>query len=461
METVLPGEGSLFRQRSIERRIHVARYTFEEFKRAAEQAGLYGQFSEADLKLAAANPDAGMSILQYKQDAAKAKSPEALAAANAGAESVRKSFGGYTGGSDGTGYYMQTPTPSSFSAGPAPTYNNNWAGNISDLYNQQVNYGEYNYDLPAPDYTSRYDDTIQDLIRQALERGEFQYDAATDPLYGQYAKTYAREGQRATENALGEAAAATGGIPSSYAAAAAAQAGNYYAAQMADKVPELYQMAYDRYLREFERDLSKLNVVQGAEQMDYGKFLDQQQQYNVDRNFDYSTWLDRYNMLSNNLQTASGLEQLDYQRYLNDLNQYNTDRKFGYGQTVDQYNAMTGQEAADWERQYALAQLAAQYGDYSGLQALGITPSIQTGGSGGGGGGGGGSTPPKEKTKSLIGQSPQGSDYHQPVLSEAAIMAIVTAFGGNGLTRTQWNAIKNANEHITDQALRNAGFYIV
>jgi hypothetical protein len=355
---------------------------------------------------------------------------------------------------------MQTPTPSSFSAGPAPTYNNSWAGNISDLYNQQVNYGEYNYDLPAPDYTSRYDDTIQDLIRQALERGEFQYDAATDPLYGQYAKTYAREGQRATENALGEAAAATGGIPSSYAAAAAAQAGNYYAAQMADKVPELYQMAYDRYLREFERDLSKLNVVQGAEQMDYGKFLDQQQQYNVDRNFDYSTWLDRYNMLSNNLQTASGLEQLDYQRYLNDLNQYNTDRQFGYGQVVDQYNAMTGQEATDWERQYALAQLAAQYGDYSGLQALGITPSIQTGGSGGGGGGGGGSTPPKEKTGTTEKKFNQIQNINTTPLSASTIQTLTTAYGGKALTKAQWEAILNNNPGITEQALRDAGFYI-
>ena len=164
-------------------------------------------------------------------------------------------------------------------------------------------------------------------------------------------------------------------------------------------------------------------------------------------------------MLSNNLQTASGLEQLDYQRYLNDLNQYNTDRKFGYGQTVDQYNAMTGQEAADWERQYALAQLAAQYGDYSGLQALGITPSIQTGGSGGGGGGGGGSTPPKEKTGTTEKKFNQIQNNTTP-LSASTIQTLTTAYGGKALTKAQWEAILNKNPGITEQALRDAGFYI-
>jgi hypothetical protein len=36
---------------------------------------------------------------------------------------------------------------------------------------------------------------------------------------------------------------------------AASQAGNDYAARLSDRLPEVYQSAYDRYLKEYERQL--------------------------------------------------------------------------------------------------------------------------------------------------------------------------------------------------------------
>ena len=50
----------------------MAIYTYDQFQKAAQQAGLLGQFSQADLSLAQQNPDAGMSLLKYKQDYANA-----------------------------------------------------------------------------------------------------------------------------------------------------------------------------------------------------------------------------------------------------------------------------------------------------------------------------------------------------------------------------------------------------
>ena len=41
------------------------RYTYDDFQKAMQSSGLGGQFSDADLKLAQQNPDAGMSILKY------------------------------------------------------------------------------------------------------------------------------------------------------------------------------------------------------------------------------------------------------------------------------------------------------------------------------------------------------------------------------------------------------------
>lgn len=381
-------------------------FTYDQFQQAAQNSGLLGEFSAADLSLAQRNPDAGMSLLKYKQDYHAATTDEARALANLGAEGIRSSYGNYTGGDDGGSFYLDRLSPSSFDGGQAPTYNNQYAGDIADLWEQQRDYGSYDYGEAAPVYNNRYDDTIQDLIQGILNREDFSYDPATDPLYQNYRKQYTREGQRATADTLGQAAAASGGIPSSYATTAAAQAGNYYAAQMTDKIPELYQLAYNQYLNDYNMQLSDLGVVQGAEQSDYDKYLNELNQYNTDRAFDYNAWLDEYNMTKDQLQTAQGLEQLDYTKYLNELQQFNTDREFNYGQLLDEIDSQTmeRQEAvdnalraaefgdysflqdmgidtsnnpADFERQYTLALLAAEYGDFSGLEALGITPSAQ------------------------------------------------------------------------------------
>lgn len=461
-------------------------YTFDDFQKAMQDNNLTGNFSDADLRLAQSNPDAGMSILKYKLDYRNASTDEMRALANAGAEGVRSSYGGYTGGGNGGSFYLNPLSPGSFTADAAPEYNNNYADTIDKLLQQQLGYGEYSYGQAAPEYTNRYDGKIQELLNGLINREDFSYDAATDPLYSQYKKEYTREGQRATQDALGAAAAASGGIPSSYAATAASQAGDYYAAQLSDKIPELYQLAYNKYMNDYNMQLSDLGAVQGAEQSDYDKFLNEMNQYNTDRSFDYNAWLDQYNMIGNNLQTASGLEQLDYTKYLNDMNQYNTDRSFNYGQLLDEVNNQTAlrneemnkalaaaeygdysmlnrmgintdKNSTDWERQYNLAMLAAEYGDYSGLQALGINPDAGSlynfnatakgssgGGSSGGGGGNGGGT---------------GAGGGNPTsLSDAAVQALKTQFGGSSLTAEQWEAIKASNAWVTDAMLSAAGF---
>ena len=157
-------------------------------------------------------------------------------------------------------------------------------------------------------------------------------------------------------------------------------------------IPQLYQLAYDRYLNDYQMLLSDLGVVQGAEANDYNMYLTDLQQYNTDRNFDYGAWLDRYNMLSNNLSQSAALDDLAFNRYLAELDQYNADRNFAYGQYLDEINSQTNQRGEYVD----MAQLAAQYGDLRYLQDLGIDTSRLTASSGyssgysGGGGGGGG-----------------------------------------------------------------------
>lgn len=75
-----------------------SRYTYDQFRQAAQQSGLLGEFSDADLSLAQRNPDAGMSLLSYKRDWHNATTDAERQLANLGAESVRGSYGSYAGG---------------------------------------------------------------------------------------------------------------------------------------------------------------------------------------------------------------------------------------------------------------------------------------------------------------------------------------------------------------------------
>lgn len=219
------------------------KYTYEDFEKAAREAGLYDTFSDADLKLARQYADAGMSILNYKKDYMNATTDEARALANQGAERVRSSYGEYTGGTDGSGFYLNSMSPGSFQD------------------------------------SQRY----LDALDAVTNFGAFEYDAETDPLYSQYRKQYSREGQRATADALGQAAAASGGLPSSYAQTAAGQAANYYAAQMTDKIPELYQIAYNKYLNDFNQANTKLDAARTDNQQLYTRYLDEIDSQDLDR----------------------------------------------------------------------------------------------------------------------------------------------------------------------------------
>lgn len=353
-------------------------FTYDQAVLAAQQAGVWDSMSAADKNLMATNPDAGMTIVQAKIDYANATTPEARALANQRAESVRASYGEYTGGSDGAGYYATQLSPNSFSYESAPSYtpDSQYESAIRDQYNQMTNYGDYNYGQSAPTWESRYDETKQQIMQDILNRKEFEYNPENDKLTQNYQKMYAREGQRAQANALAEAAAMSGGLPSTYAQTAAGQAGDNYNAQMMDKMLELEQLAYNKYLNEHNMKLNDLDVVQGQEDSDYGKYLTNLQQFNTDRSFDYQTYLDKYNRLTNNVQVGSDLQSQKLNEYLANLEQFNTDRNFAYGQLLDEIDSQNAEQNAAMEK----ALTAAKYGDYSYLKALGITiPDLTTG----------------------------------------------------------------------------------
>ena len=103
-----------------------------------------------------------------------------------------------------------------------------------------------------------------DRMLDTLLGEEFDYDPASDKLYAAYRQQYERQADLAAANALGTAAALTGGQASTAAVAASQQAGGYYRAMLAGKLPELAQLAYERYSGERRTRLSAIDSLLDA-----------------------------------------------------------------------------------------------------------------------------------------------------------------------------------------------------
>lgn len=97
-----------------------------------------------------------------------------------------------------------------------------------------------------------YQEELDAAIKRLQENsgGAYKWDPENDTAMQEYRKTYLREGDRTMRDTLGAYAKQTGGLASTQAIAAASQAADNYKAQLADKVPELEQQAYNRWYNE-------------------------------------------------------------------------------------------------------------------------------------------------------------------------------------------------------------------
>lgn len=282
-------------------------YTYDDFVKAANQSGLMGQFSQDDLNLAQKHPEFGLSVLSLKKDYNNATTAEQRLLANQAANELRKSYGNYSGGADGGSFRLESKL-------------NRQA---DDLLDQLGSFGSFSYG-EAPTYENTFAQQQKDLLDHILNREDFSWSRETDPQWSSYKKSYLREGDRATANALAKASAASGGRPSSYAVNAATQAGDYYATKLNDVIPTLYQQAYERYLDEYNMKLKDLNAVNQQEQLDYAKYLDRLGQFNTDRGFAYQNYADDYDRLRSQLADVQGQDQIDYARYLDEASRQQT-----------------------------------------------------------------------------------------------------------------------------------------
>ena len=130
------------------------------------------------------------------------------------------------------------------------------------------------------------------MIDDIINRKPFSYDAESDPLYQQYKASYTRQGEQAMQDTLGQMSARTGGLASSYAGSAAQQTYDNYMAAVADKIPELQQLAYNMYLQDLDSKRQDVALLQGQSNSDYSRFRDSMGDYQTDRSFGYGKYRD-------------------------------------------------------------------------------------------------------------------------------------------------------------------------
>lgn len=209
---------------------------------------------------------------------------------------------------------------------PRPTYANPYGDKLSAARDLAAN---FTYEQPRPTYTNRYAEKIDATLNDAVNMPAFSYDVAKDPAFQAYQKQYAREGERAVQDVIGKAAAANGGAVSTAGMTAAVQAGQNYAGQLTDKIPQLYEQAYNRYLNEYRQKVNNLGLLQGQEATEYGRSRDALGDWETDRNWEY-------NRRMNALGVFQDADTTAYSRHRDAVGDHESDRNWKYGLHQDE-----------------------------------------------------------------------------------------------------------------------------
>lgn len=294
-------------------------------------------------------------------------------------------LGGSTAGSGSTGTGGTNTNP--YNIPTAPTYQNTkWSdtdqgkaawSNYQNYLNQYNNFGDFSF--------SKQGD-LDSVYNNIKNYGDFSYDVNSDALYQQYADQYTRLGNLAMQDTMGQAAAMTGGYGNSYATTAGNQAYQGYLQQLNDVVPELYQMALNKWQMGKDDLYNQYGMLLSEYEREYGLHSDE-----------YNKLLDSLGIARDDYYSGADMHYTEQGNYNDILNS-----QFNNNMSIWDAN----QSQSNWEKNYNLSEreLAmeeeawalekAAYGDVFGTGGGSSSGSggSSAGGSGSGSGSGGGNT---------------------------------------------------------------------
>ena len=124
-------------------------------------------------------------------------------------------------------------------------------------------------------FTFTNNDWLQSVLGDIKDFKDFSYDINGDALYQQYKDKYIQQGKLAMMDTMGQAAAMTGGYGNSYAQSVGQQAYQGQLQNLNDIVPELYQMALDKYTMDKQNLYDQYGLLMTEFEREYGLHSDE------------------------------------------------------------------------------------------------------------------------------------------------------------------------------------------
>ena len=209
-------------------------------------------------------------------------------------------------------------------------------------------------------YTSKYSAQLDNILNQIQNPQEFKYSFNGDELFKMYADMYTQNGKQASMDAMGQAAALTGGYGNSYAQQVGNQAYDEWLRGLYDKGMELRDRAYEQY-KDKKADLyNQYGLLQSADESAYGRYRDTvgdwyndqdfwANQYNTEADRDYNRyrdkvtdWKDIRDYLAGRYDTE---RDVDYNRYKDIIANWQADQEYW----TNLYKDLSSQDQDLWK----------------------------------------------------------------------------------------------------------------
>ena len=168
------------------------------------------------------------------------------------------------------------------------------------------------------DFSSAYEEELKQVMERILNREDFRYSLDGDALYRQYRNQAIQNGRLAMADTMGQAAALTGGYGSSYAQSVGQQAYSQQLDALADRIPELYNLAMNQYKLQTQGLQQKYDLLSGAQQQEYSRYQDA-----------LAAWQNEAEQLWNAYTDA---RDTDYQIYRDDIADWKWEKRFNENQ---------------------------------------------------------------------------------------------------------------------------------
>ncbi|MEE1049525.1 MAG: hypothetical protein U0M60_19160 [Clostridia bacterium] len=134
---------------------------------------------------------------------------------------------------------------------------------------------------------------LDDILNRLMNGEKFSYDVNGDALYQQYKDQFVNQGQLAMQDVMGQAEAMTGGYGNSYAQSVGQQTYQGYLQQLNDKIPELYNLALNKYNMDRQELKDQYGLLSDDKAFEYGLHRDAVDDYNTERAYltDQARWM--------------------------------------------------------------------------------------------------------------------------------------------------------------------------